>query len=132
MDSANKLEDGNILYSINLLDQLLKNKAFDYIDEITCQNQMEIYFNDLGLKYYREYRLDKSNKIDFFFPVSGIGLEVKAAKLWSKREVYRQLERYSKFDCIKGIILATGRSQGLPKMLNGVPLWLHHMGATHL
>lgn len=117
---------------IETLLNILHSKAYDYIDEKRCQDQMEQHFSELGIGFIREYRLDEHSRIDFFFPTSGIGLEVKAGKSWSRVKVYRQVERYTKYPDIRGVILATGRAQTLPALINEKPIRLHSLGAAHL
>ena len=117
---------------IETLLNILQSKAYDYIDEKRCQDQMEEHFSELGIGFIREFRLDEHSRIDFFFPNSGIGLEVKAGKSWSRMKVYRQVERYTKSPDIRGVILATGRAQTLPALINDKPIRLHCLGAAHL
>jgi hypothetical protein len=126
------MEQVHIEKSLNSLTLVLNGRAFDYLDETACQEQIADYLDSLKILFEREYSLDTSNRIDFFFPRSGIGLEVKAGKRWSKKEVFRQIERYSSFVEIKGLILATGRAQGLPEVLNDKPVRILSLGLGHL
>lgn len=117
---------------MEILMTVLSQKAFDYIDETACQNQMERYLESLGVQFRREYSLSPGSRVDFYFPNSGIGLEVKANKNWGKMRVYRQLERYAESNEINGLILATGKAQSLPDQINGKPVMIHNLGVAHL
>ncbi|WP_196161005.1 hypothetical protein [Reinekea sp. G2M2-21] len=119
-------------HSLQLLSQLLLQRAFDYQDEALCQQQICEFLTTQGVTFEAEFRLDSSNRIDFYFPISKIGLEIKASKKWSKARVYRQVERYCGFPEIRGLILATGRAQGLPSPVNGKPVRVLHLGVAHL
>lgn len=121
-----------IITPLNTLLSILGKHAFDYVDESVCQRQIGDCLTSYGIEFEREFRLSGKDRIDFYFPRSGIGLEIKAGKLWSKLEVYRQLERYASHETINGLILATGRAQGLPLIINDKPVRLHSMGAAHL
>ena len=118
--------------AMNALQKILRRRAFDYIDEKVCQNQIQELLLQLEVEHNREYALSSESIIDFYFPRSQIGLEVKAAKKWSKMGVFRQVERYTEQDCISGIVLASGRAQGLPKIINGKPVAVYQFGLSAL
>ncbi|MBO1897745.1 hypothetical protein HNW13_018565 [Shewanella sp. BF02_Schw] len=112
---------------------LIRQGKYEFADERICQQYMEEYFSQLGLTFLREYRLqDGLSIIDFYFPNSGVGLEVKASKKWNKMAVYRQCHRYCKNEEIKGLILATARPQGLPESINGKPSIIYLLGENGL
>lgn len=117
---------------LDVLFNLLSQKAFDYIDEAVCQQQIGKYLTSFGVVFEPEKVLVGFGRIDFFFPRSGLGLEVKANKQWCKREVFRQMERYAECDSITGLLLATGKMQGLPDTLRGKPARILSLGAAHL
>ncbi|WP_415913096.1 hypothetical protein [Neptuniibacter sp. QD37_11] len=118
---------------IQALIQLLSRGRFDYVDEKVCQEQIERFLITKGVEFEREYILPEGNGIiDFYFPKSGLGLEIKASAQWSKTEVYRQCERYCKCEQITGLVLATGKSQGLPESINGKPVQVFKLGALLL
>lgn len=117
--------------SLKALEILLSRAQFDYVSEAVCQQQIEIFLTDNGVEFEREFQLN-DGVIDFFFPRSGLGLEIKASKMWSKTQVYRQMERYSKSPVIKGLLLATGKAQGLPDQINEKPVSVHLLGGAFL
>jgi len=117
---------------LNYLVDILTAGRFDYIDEVVCQNQIEEHLLKLEINYKREYRLGDGGIVDFYFPKSGIGLEVKASKQWSKIKVFRQCERYCKNPQIKGLLLATARSQALPESIEDKPVEVFSLGVSQL
>ena len=80
--------------------------------------------------FEREHRFDKKSRIDFFRPIDGIGMEVKIKG--GRMAIYRQVERYSKFDSVTGLILITNVAMGFPKELNGKPCYVISLGERWL
>lgn len=118
---------------IKLIVELLDLGRFDYADEKVCQRQMEKFLSEKGIKFIREHNLRGDHGIvDFYFPTSGVALEAKAFKGWSKKRVYRQCERYCLSDEVNGLILATGKSQGLPAEIHGKPTTVYQLGRGFL
>ncbi len=119
--------------AMELLVRVLSRKSFNYIDEKRCQIEMAQLFESLSLNGIREHNFGKGVGVcDFFFPQSGIVVEAKAFKSWSKRQVYRQCQRYCQQDDVKGLILATGKAQGLPPEINGKPVRVYQLGLGSL
>jgi hypothetical protein len=117
--------------AIEALATLLRQRHFDCLDEKRCQSQIQAFLAEKQLPFEREYRLS-SGPIDFYFPRSGLGLEVKANKRWSKREVYRQVERYCSDPAISAVLLATARAQSLPSTIHGKPVAVYLLGSSAL
>lgn len=116
---------------IDVLVQLLHRHRFDYADEKICQLQIEEFLTSAGADFVREAKI-AGGFVDFFFPRSGLVLEIKASKNWNAREVYRQCERYCGDDQVMGLVLATGRSQGMPAEIAGKPVRVLQLGAAFL
>jgi hypothetical protein len=117
---------------LNRLITLLELGAFDCADESTCQNQIEIHLTQLGVSFIREYPL-KNGIVDFFFPKSGIALEIKASKKWGKLKVYRQCEKYCvENNVVKGLLLATATAMSLPETIGGKPVAILSLSAGNL
>lgn len=72
-----------------------------------------------GIPAEREVRLNPADVIDFMC-CGSVGIEVKIKG--SRREIYRQLERYAGGDQVAELILATNVPMGLPKTINGKPV----------
>ncbi len=119
----------NTEQTLSLLIRLLRTRSFDYADEKVCQVQMDEFLRAKGLSFLREHDFGGGVGIcDFFFPRSGIVLEAKAFKSWSKRQVYRQCERYCGHSEVSGLLLATGKAQGLPDAICGKPARVYQLG----
>lgn len=116
---------------INVLHDALDRVRFSIVDEKLCQEEMDDHLTDLGVEFEREYRLS-TGIVDFFLPRSGLAIEVKAGKRWSKVEVYRQCERYCKDQSVRGILLVTGKAQGMPSDIEGKPVRVLHLGLAYL
>ncbi|MFP3490204.1 hypothetical protein R0K20_21650, partial [Staphylococcus sp. SIMBA_130] len=56
---------------------LLAGGQFDYADETRCQLMIESFLVECGAVFHREFQLT-DGIVDFFFPRSGLCLEVKA------------------------------------------------------
>ncbi|HZK34273.1 MAG TPA: hypothetical protein VFD33_03050 [Bacillota bacterium] len=80
----------------------------DLIDDLMTKHE---------ISYEKEYRLAARNRIDFFTD-SGIGIEVKRGKP-NKRQVLKQLERYTSFDEMRAIILVVDRNVNIPDQIKG-------------
>jgi predicted AAA+ superfamily ATPase len=115
--------------------QQLRKRKFMFTTEKVLQGELEKFFRTVKsnpLKVRREYYLDQQNKniIDFFFIDEGIGIEVKIKG--SKRSIYNQLERYSKFEQIKVLILITNKAMGVPETLNNKDVYVHNISLAWL
>ena len=118
--------------SLDALVTILKAGAFDYVNESVCQEQIANHLEEIKAEFVKEYDLGKQGVIDFYFPRSRIGLEVKASKLWSKTKVFRQCERYCQSEVISGLLLATARAQALPATVCEKPTRVFYLGECQL
>ena len=125
-------KNNSIKEAMHTLLTVLDRISIDYHEESVAQRQIEDYLEQVGAEFSREYRLIDGGIIDFYFPKSKLGLEVKALKAWSKKGVYRQCERYLSDPSISGLVLATGRAQGMPKELLGKPVAVYQLGRGSL
>jgi hypothetical protein len=92
--------------------------------------QEEIYKRIMAIwpNAVREHALDRKNIVDIF--LDGIAIEIKIHA--SAMSIYRQCERYCEFESVKCLILATNRSMGFPKEINGKPCYLLKLGNAWL
>ena len=104
--------------------------TYSLVDEVETQNDIEEVLRRNGIKFEREKRLSPTDIVDFFLPETGVAIEVKAAKDWSKTRVHAQCERYCQHDSVKAIVLATGKMQGLPKFICGKPTKVFQLSLT--
>lgn len=114
--------------ALSVLFKLLKKGRFDYSDEKTCQEQIGNFLERYNIAHKREFSLGRHGICDFFFPRSHLVLEVKAGKSWSKVEVFRQCEKYLEHEDVSGLLLATGKIQGMPSEILGKPIMVYQLG----
>jgi hypothetical protein len=107
-------------------EDVLRAVRYNYSSEEELQAAVA---DRLGARFEREARLSNSERIDFFDPSSGIGVEVKVAG--SRAVVLRQLFRYAGRPEIGGLILVTGRARLLhmPSTIHGKPVISIFVGA---
>lgn len=106
----------------------LRRKRFELQNEKSLQLQMFDFLKPIFPEIQREFILDKKNTIDFL--LFGIGMEVKIKG--SKMSIYKQCERYCKFEEIKSLILITNRSMGFPESINGKDCYVLNLGRAWL
>lgn len=80
--------------------------------QVAIHERLKVIFQSIK----REVHLDQSNIIDFMVE-NNIGIEVKLKG--SKKDIYYQCERYTKFKEIETLVLITGKSMTLPEKING-------------
>lgn len=119
-------------HPIDILTRLLGEGRFDYSDETECQRQIAAFLTERGVAFVKEHDLGEAGICDFYFVKSKLVLEVKAGKQWNKRGVYRQCERYCSHQDVQGLVLATGRIQGLPSNICGKPVRVYQLGLGFL
>ena len=109
--------------------KILSSNRFPLDKEKLTQAVIESRFFENGIvSYNREYRLDTENIPDFF--IDGIAIEIKIKG--NAKKIYRQCERYCKFDEVKQLILVTNKSMGFPKEINGKPCYFINLGKAWL
>lgn len=114
--------------------EFLKGYRLNLTDEKETQIQVESILQEKKIDHKREYRLDPHSIIDFFFPDNevfpGVGIEIKLKG--GKREIYNQCVRYCNFEEVKGLVLVSNVSLGLPPEINGKPVTLYKLGIAWL
>ncbi|MGR5347289.1 hypothetical protein [Vibrio mediterranei] len=117
--------------AIAAITELLQRTSLDAQDEKHAQAQLSGILESLAVKFEQEYPLG-DGIVDFYFPESGLALELKALTKQGKMDVYRQCRMYCKDERVKGIVLATGRHQGLPDTIEGKPAAVCALGTGGL
>lgn len=108
--------------------KLLSSTRFDTSNEKLVQVAVEKLFTANGIKFSREKTISKGSIIDFLCGDTGIELKIKG----NKNYIYKQLDRYSKFEEIHALILLTSKSMGLPEEINGKQLYVVNMSKAWL
>lgn len=88
-------------------------------EEFEIHREISKALDAAGIEYKHEHKLGPRCRIDFF-TADGIGIEVKKGKPYSVA-VGKQLERYARFDEVRGIILVIERYQDVPAEVAGKP-----------
>jgi hypothetical protein len=89
------------------------------IEEFDLQNKLAVALANAGISFTREYYLGPRNRVDFLTG-NGIAIEVKKGKP-NKKQVIQQLDRYTAFENVKGIILVVEKNLDVPREINGKP-----------
>lgn len=96
----------------------LGGRPYDVTNEYTTQEGITTALASAGISFRKEFSLSKRDRPDFYCE-DGIVIEVKIKGGSRPREMLRQLSRYCEYDCVKAIILATGRTTRMPREING-------------
>lgn len=97
---------------------LLTRHRLPLADEKMLQTEMAAAFSRAGLPFAREVRLGEGDVVDFMVD-KAVAVEVKIKG--SKRNVYRQCERYCAHDGVRELVLATNLPMALPEKICGKP-----------
>lgn len=100
--------------------EILTDWRFPLTSEKLCQEEIARVLEGASVPFAREHRLAKGSIIDFL--VEKVGIEVKLGG--SKRQLWRQCQRYCRFDAISELVVATNVPIGLPSEINGKPTYL--------
>lgn len=95
------------LVPINHVVRLLTSFKLRWGSEATLHDSVEQVLLENEVQFEREVVLSQDDRIDFFLPVNGIGIECKVDG--SKAAVTRQLVRYAFNDRVSGLILITSK-----------------------
>ena len=117
--------------SVKIIFDLLSKHRFVFSNEKAMQLEISDLLSSGEVVFEREHYLDEAKKsiIDFMV-AGGIGIEVKLK--CNKRAIYKQLLRYSEFEQIQQLVLVTGTNTGLPKELNGKPVYILNISRAWL
>lgn len=99
------------------------------MDEKVTQGEVYEFLLSLGVPFEPEHELMKGSIIDFLI-AQWWGIEVKIKG--SKRQIYRQCERYCSCPDLQGLILLSSVSIGFPKEINGKPCYVINMSKAWL
>lgn len=107
----------------------LRRQRYRVGQELWLQDDIEAALKAAGVDFEREARLAPGERIDFLV-ASSIGIEAKTRA--APRQIYRQLERYTRHDAIAALILISGTATGLPGDMLGKPLFYISTGRASL
>ena len=108
----------NLPQKIKDLALILSSAKLRYSTEAELQEEIARLLTHYHIPFQREYVLSAANRIDFLI-MGAIGVEIKIKG--QPLEIYRQVERYAKFDKIKAILLVTTFRMGFPSQIENKP-----------
>jgi len=76
--------------------------------EYDLQSKIASVFDESEIKYEKEYRLGKGNRVDFFTD-NGVAIEVKKGKP-NRTKLINQINRYAEFPEVKAIVIVVETS----------------------
>jgi len=97
------------------------------LDEESIHRKIMDVFDNYKIQYVHEYKLIPHKRFDFW--LDGIVLEIKKKKP-SKITLLNQLNKYTKSDKVKAIIVVLEKSMDLPKSLNDTPIFVLSLNAN--
>lgn len=106
----------------------LSSRRLSLSSEKRTQEEIAAAFDECGISYERECRLNDKDIPDFM--VGSIAIEVKIRG--SKRRIYDQVRRYAEHDAVKELILVTNVPTGFPKEVNGKPVYVLNLAKAWL
>ncbi len=98
--------------------RLLAGFGYRYGSEVQLHQALSTVLDQAGHAHVREYRLDASNRADFW--LDGLVIEVKVAG--SLADALRQVGRYIGLPQVRGVLLATTERWG-ERPLVARPAW---------
>lgn len=102
--------------------KVLSSYRFRFSSEKELQEGISVALERNSVEFIREKSLSAKDRIDFFIPETGIGIEVKLDG--SANKLARQVQKYSEYPDLKGLLVVVTRSRltDLPEQLNGKPI----------
>ena len=98
------------------------------MDEELIHRAIMRVFNIRGIRYEHEYKLIPHKRFDFWID-GGVVLEVKKEKP-SKITLLNQLNRYTKAEEVRAVIVVLEKSMDIPKYLNKKPIFVISLNAN--
>jgi hypothetical protein len=108
---------------------ILSKYKFPVEDEKRLQGYIEDKLRENRIVYAREFFLDEHNIPDF---IVGDGVVIEVKIKGSKRDIYAQILRYSKFDDVKSILVITNKNIGNPPLYESKKLKILNLGIAWL
>jgi len=110
---------------------LISRVRFRFSTEADLQAGIDEVLGRAGVSREREYRLTRSDRIDFYLPKQGMGIEVKVDGGTS--DLTRQILRYAESSEIRSLVVITSRMRHavqLPRYVNNKPLQVITVGGV--
>ena len=100
----------------------IRGCRFNFTCERDLQDGVAQLLEELEAVYEREHEFNPQDRIDFWFPEQGVGVEVKIQE--SLTDVTRQLHRYAASPEVKVLVLLTTKMshRQMPEKMCGKPI----------
>ena len=115
---------------INMVGMTLCKTRLNLSDEKLLQNDIAKAFDNMGISYKREVRIDDKCIIDFI--IGRLGIEIKVKGGGSTMNIYRQIERYCVNEHIDALLLLTSKTMRLPETIANKAVYVISLGRTQL
>jgi hypothetical protein len=101
---------------------LISHVRFSFCSEDELQRGIDHVLERAGVRREREYRLSSADRVDFFLPDAGMGIEVKCGG--STADLVRQVSRYVQHDEIRSVAVIASRIRlaNMPYRINAKPV----------
>ena len=113
-----------------IIEKISKVKFKNLTNEKKLQYELMEVLSSFNIS--KEFYLTKKDIIDFVIEKDNINIGIEIKIKGSPREIYRQIERYSKNDYLSCILLISNKSMGLPTSINEKPLYFYNIGRNWL
>jgi len=107
----------------------LRQARYRMGSEYLLQQDVERHLHTAGIPYEREHRLSPGERLDFLV-AGNVAVELKIRA--QRKSIYRQLERYARHEIVQALILVTASALGMPKTIEGKPVYIVQLGLTAL
>lgn len=111
-----------ILPTITHVVRLLQSLRLDLSTEKHLQEDVARALQADGIAFEREKRLSAKDIPDFLI-AGGVVVECKMRNKSKKVDIFKQLSRYATYPEVRGIILASNVSMGLPPAIDEKPVF---------
>ncbi len=104
-----------------ILDVLSTIRISNTVYEPQIHNEIKKALQGCGIIFKHEYKILTRNRFDFW--INGIVIEVKKSRP-GKLALLKQLDRYTKVEEVKAVIIVLEKNIDLPKKINGKPIFV--------
>lgn len=102
-----------------IIAEAIGKKKLLYNNEMELQELLAQRFTDAEIKFEREYRLTKKERVDFLIDCTAVEIKMKAPAA----QIMRQLMRYAIVPAIDSVIIIVPRPMSLPPTFANKPIY---------
>ena len=112
--------------------EFIRKLKIPYSTEKEMQESLFSCFSSAGFNVQREFSLSPKDRIDFLITLESGAVGVECKTKGTPISIYRQLERYSKYDCISSLVLITSKHMNAGDEIKGKPTYTVKTGTKWL